>query len=197
MSDLFSVNSRVKLKDGVSPEFYGGFARTGNEGVVRAQKVDEYGYPHIFVEWDKNHWAYNGAPDLWTWQDHFELIGKEKDMADDKESQLAKLFSEFIEKAESIKNDSDKTKEVSKSDSSTREFSDIIEQAGEALFDLDAFYLIGVEKVDGKVQPKIYAASKDVESSLYAQLQIANVAAAIQEKVISELIVYEQDFREK
>ena len=69
----FKANARVRLREGVDPGFYNGFSRVGNEGWVRKRKLDKYGYPQVLVEWDKDHWAYNGQPDGWTWEGHFEI----------------------------------------------------------------------------------------------------------------------------
>lgn len=71
----FPANTRVRLREGVDSGFYGGFSRVGCEGWVRRRKLDRYGYPQILVEWDKDHWAYNGQEDCWTWEGHFEAVG--------------------------------------------------------------------------------------------------------------------------
>ncbi len=50
------------------------------EGWVREKTHDEYGYPMVYIEWDKKHWAYNGERDGWTMEAHFDP--KEKVMSD-------------------------------------------------------------------------------------------------------------------
>lgn len=79
-----SDNARVKLRDGVSPNFYGGFGLPGHEGWIREHREEKYGYPQVLIEWDKDHWAYNGQPDGWTWEGHFELV-EEQVMGQDKQ----------------------------------------------------------------------------------------------------------------
>src|SRR5271170_1972050 len=68
------IDSRVRLRDGIDPSLYKGFSCTGNEGWVRDHRADEHGYPQVMVEWDHDHWAYNGAPNCWTWENHFDLV---------------------------------------------------------------------------------------------------------------------------
>lgn len=77
-------DQRVRLKsngeDGVYP-----FACAGNEGWVRATKHDEVGWPLVFIEWDKDHWSYNGEKDQWTMEDHFDPVGESMPEGFDKE----------------------------------------------------------------------------------------------------------------
>src|SRR5271169_6004254 len=68
----FKVNTRVRLRDGVDSVFFGGYSRSGNEGWIRKRKRDRYGFPEVLVEWDKDHWNYNGQPDCWSMEGQFE-----------------------------------------------------------------------------------------------------------------------------
>lgn len=43
----------------------------------------------VYVEWDQEHWTYNGEKDQWTFEDHFEPV--EEDMAEKKEEQAEAL----------------------------------------------------------------------------------------------------------
>src|SRR5271166_1294062 len=70
----FKINTRVRLREGIDPVFFGGLSRVCNEGWVRRRKRDRYGYPEVLVEWDKDHWAYNGQPDCWTMEGQFEAV---------------------------------------------------------------------------------------------------------------------------
>jgi len=70
----FPANTRVRLREGVDSGFYGGLARVGCEGWVRRRKREKYGFPQVLIEWDKDHWAYNGQEDCWTWEGHFEAV---------------------------------------------------------------------------------------------------------------------------
>jgi hypothetical protein len=74
-------NERVKLKSDGQDALYA-FACAGSEGWVRKLDHDKLGYPMIFVEWDKDHWAYNGEPDKWVMEAHFDKIEDENKMAE-------------------------------------------------------------------------------------------------------------------
>ena len=75
----FKINTRVRLREGIDPAFFDGLSRVGNEGWVRRRKRDRYGYPEVLIEWDADHWAYNGQPDCWTMEGQFEAA-EENDM---------------------------------------------------------------------------------------------------------------------
>ncbi len=126
----FVEGQRVRLRDGVNPEFYGGMSCTGNEGWVKATQLDErYGYPKIFVEWDKDHWAYNQAPDTWTWEGHFEEV----DMPD--ENNEKDLFQEFLKwKKEQAS--------PSKDEKGVARYARIMEEAAESLGKSEAFIIL-------------------------------------------------------
>ncbi len=71
----FRPGDKIRIMDDyVGSNIYQGFARNGNEAYIRGVKSDRWGLPMILIEWDKNHWTYNGAPDGWTFPDHFEKV---------------------------------------------------------------------------------------------------------------------------
>lgn len=80
----FHKNDRIRIKNYVDPSIYGGMLRNGNEAWVRDIKYDQWGLPIIQIEWDKNHWTYNGAPDGWTFPDHFDKIETANDLPESK-----------------------------------------------------------------------------------------------------------------
>lgn len=81
-------NQRVRLRDGVDPNFYGGMGMAGNEGWIRRQEHEpQYGFVRVYIEWDKDHWAYNGAPDMWTWEGHFETVKEDEETMTDEDRQ--------------------------------------------------------------------------------------------------------------
>lgn len=69
-----NVDDRVRIRDEVDPSLYQGLSTLYNEGVITQVRKDRYDLPQVYVKWDKNHWSYNGAPDCWTYEDHFDLI---------------------------------------------------------------------------------------------------------------------------
>lgn len=50
-------------------------AVAGSVGVVKDKKIDE-GFEMVFIEWDKDHWRYQGEPDGWTFEVHFQPTEK-------------------------------------------------------------------------------------------------------------------------
>ncbi len=69
----FPQHSRVALKDGADSMYQ--LALPNTEGWVRDHKTDDDGFEMVAIEWDQDHWRYNGEPDGWTFADHFRLIG--------------------------------------------------------------------------------------------------------------------------
>src|SRR3954462_1476071 len=84
---MIPLHSRVALKPGADEIYTHAFV--GSEGWVRAIKKDADGFEMVNVEWDKDHWRFNGQPDGWTFSDHFDVIGPPelpeavKDMSDE------------------------------------------------------------------------------------------------------------------
>lgn len=86
------IDARVRLIDGV--DYLYPVATARSEGFIRKRKFDAYGFPMIWIEWDKEHWGYNGESDGWTFEGHFEITEKEKDEMDRKK--LASLLVEGL-----------------------------------------------------------------------------------------------------
>lgn len=97
----FPDNARVKIRDNVHSGFYGGYGLPGNVGWIREHREEKYGYHQVLVEWDKDHWAYNGQPDGWTWEGHFEQAEESK-MGQDKNDMAAALQALALTFAESV-----------------------------------------------------------------------------------------------
>jgi hypothetical protein len=74
-------DQRVRLKSNGEDNLYM-FAAAGSEGWVRDQTHDPTGFPMVLIEWDKNDWRYNGEPNRWTFEAHFEPVEDDK-MADE------------------------------------------------------------------------------------------------------------------
>lgn len=93
----FPERSRVRLKDGINPEFYNGLAKVGNVGVITGHRRDKLGFPEIFIKWDQEHWAYNQQSDCWTYENHFELVEVPKVNDKEKREILAQAASAFAD----------------------------------------------------------------------------------------------------
>lgn len=71
MDNQFVNGTPVELLPGREEVYQRALA--GSRGVIRASKVDDYGYEKVYIEWDKDHWRYNGEPNGWTYASHFQV----------------------------------------------------------------------------------------------------------------------------
>jgi hypothetical protein len=156
----YQRGDRLRLKDTVDSNFYGGYACVGNEAIVKRREKDNYDLPKIYVEWDKNHWTYNGAPDCWTFEDHFELV-KGIDMPDENlDSDQIKQLREILERIDPSDRD-EKREQSFSSDFQSNQESDRDEQYNEAiqtalamLEECEAFVVVGVTRQEHPEAPK-------------------------------------------
>lgn len=196
----FSVNDRVRLRDGVDPGFYNGYSRTGNEGWVRKYKFDKYGYSQILLEWDKNHWSYNGAPDSWTWEGHFEPV--EDDMSNQRNQEdairevtdgfvkgLLHIFQPEADLPESEEPDAEPVKE---SGLSTEEEDWVVRigAAQEVLNNARAFVTVALcakeDDAEAPLQPYILMGAQDEKLGLICQSQVSHLSLMFQDSLIGE-----------
>lgn len=191
-------NTRVKLRDGISPEAYEGFGLAGNEGWVRKHQSDRYGPEQVFIQWDKDHWAYNGAQDKWTWEDHFDIV--EEPMTDQtptRSEQLTDLMGAFTASLLEIVGDDSPAPpqaDVPPAPEAGQEqppsYGDILKSAIKASADAESFFVIAIRKDDneGVIYPLVYHASQTPEASLIAQLQLSHVASSFHAKLVGEAL---------
>lgn len=79
MDSNLKIGERVELLPGREDVYDQVFP--ASPGVVSGLRKDEYGYPQVYVIWDKDHWRYNGEPDMWTFASHFRPIeGAEREL---------------------------------------------------------------------------------------------------------------------
>lgn len=82
---ILKRDQRVKLKDGFDAMYQ--VARSGAQGIVKEVEYDPYGFPCALVQWDTDHWTYEGEQDGWTFQSHFELV-KDSSMTEEPDAEL-------------------------------------------------------------------------------------------------------------
>lgn len=200
----FPVNTRVKLRDGVDPSLYGGFSRVGNEGWIRKRKRDKYGYPQVLIEWDKDHWAYNGQKDGWTWEGQFEAV-EEKVMADaapnnNLEDQVRGITENFVKslftalnpQSETPPDDPDEGEEQA-SEGSSEEWDSLVSQAQESIGKSPAYLLVALEytetpNVPPMIIPRVFHAAREPEHALVIQSQLAHLTASFQDATIAKIL---------
>lgn len=71
------VGALVELRPGREDVYQRAIAQS--RGIVRATRDDEFGFPQLYIAWDKDHWRYNGEEDGWTFADHFTLVRQPND----------------------------------------------------------------------------------------------------------------------
>lgn len=215
----FHKNDRVRLRAVVDPSFYGGYACVGNEGWIRKRRRDtRFGLPEVYIEWDKNHWTYNGAENRWTFEDHFDLV--EESMPDNND-ELMKSFAAFLESREQAAEAPKKKKstgpneriqgimdryrqsladtdsdEEEADETEADEYANAIVAANEILGECEGFILVGVarkqipEAPQGVLIPLMFNYSTTPESEVLALASIATHVAQAHQDLAAQTIAY-------
>ena len=212
----FAANTRVRLREGVDPGIYNGYSRVGNEGWIRKRKRDKYGYPQVLIEWDKNHWAYNGQEDGWTWEGHFDSVEEETETMSEQEN------PDFEDRVRSVAEDfiqglmgvvaaqqgptgedhgavgvegapGEEPLATNENDWQTK-----ANQAAEAVANAPAYIVITLEQMSAPgatpiVVPHAFHGAREPELALIAQSQLAHLAASLQDKVLDGLLQRSDD----
>lgn len=95
------IDQYVRLKPNGEDALYQA-ACAGSPGWVRKHDHDKIGWPMVWIEWDKDHWSYNGEEDKWAIEAHFEPV--EEDMSDTPPQlppgmtpeKMMEMFAEFV-----------------------------------------------------------------------------------------------------
>lgn len=205
-------NQRVRLKGEGQDQLYTN-ACAGSEGWVRNTDFDTQGYPMIYIEWDKDHWAYNGESDRWAFEAHYDII-EDNRMADtdkpDKNSDddfmafMHKAFEDY--KGQSASADPEipeppHNTEVTILDGehgdgapSPEQFESEVDRASALLRQADSFIVIAairkdVSGIDVPVMAPVIANSyQSVEGGLLAELQLSRMATYSHEELIVQAI---------
>lgn len=185
------INSRVRIKDSVTGAY--SMARVYMEATVKAQRHDELGYPFVFIEWDKNHWAYSGEHDGWTLEAHFDLI--EDSVSDDNNQDellaaLGELVKRFQDKPEETKVDD--PSQVSEDEKSEDDFFGRLEKAFNDALEGEAYVVLVARKEElaGRevVVPHFYASSHRPDAMLLLEATMSDVGAQTHTQLAFESI---------
>lgn len=193
-------NQRVRLKPDGQDALYTK-ACAGSEGWVRRQKVDDLGYPMVWIEWDKDHWTYNGEPDRWAMEAHFDPIQEAKMSEQDSSEDFANFqrFQEFLRWQENQVSGQDKPVEKEPEpkqaeETVEEEFDQAIDAAIASSRASDAFILIGISREERedqslpKLTPFVIMAAKTPASSMLANLQLGHLASVALENLTVDAI---------
>ncbi len=194
----FKINTRVRLREGVDPAFFNGYSRVGNEGWIRRRKRDRYGYPEVLVEWDKDHWAYNGQPDCWSMEGQFEAA-EENDVSQldpnqNRNEQVRDLTEKFITAlfgTLGVTEEAQAPEEEQQIDSAQWEA--LAAGASDAVQNAPAYIVIALEYLQKEdappmIIPRVFHAAKEPEYKLIMQSQLAHVLASMQDETIAGVL---------
>jgi hypothetical protein len=180
MNDL-PVGARVALK----PDFEDVYthAVSGSEGFVRDRKVDDDGFPLVLIEWDQEHWRFNGQPDGWTFESHFKLSEKQKPRRKKRApASNEDLITSF---------DDDGLEEEEKMDEFLDNLGDAMESASEG----EGFMIISIrrEEVPGDPEkfaliPEIFTSTITEEANILLDAQISQCASAVYQEMMMKMV---------
>lgn len=193
-------NQRVRLKTQGEDAPYA-LAVAGNEGWIRKLTHDSVGYPMVYIEWDKNHWAFNGEPDTWTFENHFEPVEEEvKGMGDDKkkDEDLAAALIDFLQ---NYRSNTEKAPEDlgDPSEHMNNRYSETLASAMAEAEDADAFLIIMVSRGSDGVSfdPKVFQYYKSNQSGLILETQLSRLGTFAHEQLAFHEIRRQQSDTDK
>lgn len=184
------IDQRVRLKGEGQDDLYVA-ACAGSEGWVRKHSED-HGFPMVYVEWDKDHWAYNGEPDRWAFEAHFDPIGEQ--MSSEEDFKLFQEFQEFQNAQKDKEPEPANVEEARPGHLTSEQYEEMVEQAAAIAQSADAFILIAVDKqpADDHPVPKFIPAAitayKSPESGYIAELQLSKFASLALEELTVEAV---------
>lgn len=187
MSDI-ELHSRVALVDGADNVY--AYALSGTEGWVREQKTDDHGFDMVKIEWDKDHWRYNGQPDGWTFASHFKVVGPPQMPKEQIEPQEEAELVSITEDDESISFTS-----APASEEQMERYMSSLEDAMEAASESEGFLMIAIRKVPNPENPQeiayipaIIMNATSQQAALLLDIQLAECASSSYEEMVMQLI---------
>jgi hypothetical protein len=169
------INSKVKLKDSIDGTLYGGLACAGNQGWIRGRQKDpKFGYPQVFVEWDMDHWAYNGLDNVWTFESHFDIVEEAMENKEDKIKELVTNFTRGL--VDAVKEEI--SEPTPSKDTEDAEYSAKVREIAKHLEGTDALIVLSLTQgKDDLIVPTTFTLSKDDKLGVILNLHIAYMAA--------------------
>lgn len=200
----FQAHSRVRLRSNVDPAIYGEYAVSGNEGTIEGVDEDHFGLPQVLVKWDKNHWAYNGVPDCWTFPEHFELVEDFMDNSDKSKvakqaaiefaNTIASMFDEQPSKGDNIggqaqtliRNLTEAASPFQQPQQEVDPYDEAAQAASEKLATSEGFIIVGVERnANGGLEaPYAFGISKTTQAELAVEAHLTGVAARAHQELV-------------
>lgn len=170
------LHSRVALKDGADAVY--AFALAGTEGWIRDRKQDDDGFEMVKIEWDRDHWRYNGQPDCWTFVDHFALIGP----------------PEPFDEEDEVEDDSEELEPPASMEQLER-YMEALTAAMDSASESEGFFIMTIKRVphpenpnEVMYVPQLFTHSTSREASILLDIQLAECAAQTYEEMVAHLI---------
>jgi hypothetical protein len=179
------IRSRVKLKPDYTDVYP--LAAAGSEGVVVKHRIEAVGdYRMVYVKWDHDHWAYQGEADMWTFEDHFELIEPPAEIGEESKDSPQGLLEQFIALIQDSRKDSGLEEEY--------DYIEVLNEASAAAAEAEAFLTITVKsQVHSKTGehvliPYVYSSYQTEEAGLLLEAQISNIGAKAHQEAVLDLM---------
>lgn len=192
----FHKGDRVRLKFDRAEIYRRAFG--GSEAIVQEMRKDEFGYPMIRVEWDKEHWTYNGEQDMWTFEDHFEPVERIVMADKNRDGKLAEDLMNFLRQHMEQGDAPDKEeghKEEDKAAERERLYNETLSEGLDAATNGEAFMLVTVSReIDPEnseffqLNPAIFSVYKTDEAGLLLETQLSSIVAAVHQELAGAMI---------
>lgn len=184
------LHDRVRIKDTVTHMYP--YARVWSEGVVLKRMHDNMGYPLIWIQWDKDHWAYSGEEDRWVLEAHFDKV--ENNMAEEDKPDFLEAIADLVERyRRDGMPDSALEEDASKVDprpTGPLTYKDILDKGAEAAAEGEAFVLLVAtpETYQGTelVIPRVYMHSKNDASALLLDAAMADYVSQAMARLVQK-----------
>jgi hypothetical protein len=130
----------------------------GCRATIKGRRNDSVGFPHVFVEWKKDDWRYQGMPDGWTFENHFR---KTKPSVTEKLDNADLIIKDYIKKAEAQVKDEDRPCEHCGEVHSARqvEFIENLYDVEDKLLRSDAYFILTILPEQGDGALKVFESS--------------------------------------
>jgi hypothetical protein len=185
----FKKDQRVRLL-GEASNLYP-MATALMEGWVRALDHDKFGYPVVFIEWDKTHWAYNGERDDWTFESHFEPTNdlEEEKVENPEQPNIPDILARMFAGAMENKNNESESSIGDLSDWPTRaELNETLDEAIPHAREADAVMVLTVRRDGDTLVPALATCFLNPEAALLLEAQLSRLGAIAHADAAAQLI---------
>lgn len=188
MESDIKVGSKIELIPGMDSVYDKAVA--GSQGIVVAKKKDD-GFAMIKVEWDKDHWRYNGEPDQWTYENHFQLAER---------TSLHEAVEDPTQFAHAIM---DRMQDMGNSEEEIDDYVDKLHRVANLLAESEGFIILTARMEPSPTQPDsdtvipyIYGAFLTPQAQMLLEAQLIGMAASAHQEIASRMIQHYKKFKD-